>query len=89
MGFQTLLLVFHSISGERWFRTPLFRFDLIVLFYVFSNGKNVEGTTHRYVVELIKSGGDQLTLTLLSVSPSVSDNLFSFCAHFLSVFCYF
>lgn len=31
------------------------------------NGKNVDGATHKQVVELIKSGGDKLTLTVISV----------------------
>lgn len=33
------------------------------------NGVNVEGATHKTVVELIKSGNDELTLTVISVSP--------------------
>ena len=33
------------------------------LFSIFSNGENVEGATHKQVVDLIKSGGDTLTLT--------------------------
>lgn len=33
---------------------------------------NVEGSTHRQVVDLIKSGGDCLTLTVISVTPRVS-----------------
>lgn len=33
------------------------------------NGKNVEGATHKTVVDLIKSGNDELTLTVISVSP--------------------
>ncbi|XP_028040228.1 sorting nexin-27-like, partial [Bombyx mandarina] len=32
------------------------------------NGVNVEGSTHRQVVDLIKSGGDCLTLTVISVT---------------------
>lgn len=38
----------------------------------FSNNVNVEGATHKQVVELIKSGGDVLSLTVISVSPEVS-----------------
>jgi sorting nexin-27 len=33
------------------------------------NGVNVEGATHKTVVDLIKSGSDELTLTVISVSP--------------------
>uniref|UniRef100_A0A0K2TN54 Sorting nexin family member 27 [Ceratitis capitata] n=1 Tax=Lepeophtheirus salmonis TaxID=72036 RepID=A0A0K2TN54_LEPSM len=39
------------------------------------NGVNVEGSTHRQVVELIKSCGDSLTLTLISVSQEEADKL--------------
>jgi len=31
--------------------------------FCFRNGVNVEGSTHKQVVDLIKSGGDKLTLT--------------------------
>lgn len=34
-----------------------------------SNSVNVEGSTHKQVVDLIKSGGDCLTLTVISVTP--------------------
>lgn len=33
---------------------------------------NVEGATHKQVVDLIKSGGDRLTLTVISVTQQVS-----------------
>lgn len=33
------------------------------------NGVNVEGATHKAVVDLIKSGNEELTLTVISVSP--------------------
>jgi sorting nexin-27 len=33
------------------------------------NGVNVEGATHKTVVDLIKSGNDELTLKVISVSP--------------------
>lgn len=32
---------------------------------------NVEGATHKQVVDLIKSGGDVLTLTVISVTQQV------------------
>lgn len=41
-----------------------------ILFY-FRNNVNVEGSTHKQVVDLIKSGGDVLTLTVISVTPQV------------------
>ncbi|XP_052755767.1 sorting nexin-27 isoform X2 [Galleria mellonella] len=40
-----------------------------------SNGVNVEGSTHRQVVDLIKSGGDCLTLTVISVTPREAERL--------------
>ncbi|XP_037292380.1 sorting nexin-27 isoform X2 [Manduca sexta] len=39
------------------------------------NGVNVEGSTHRQVVDLIKSGGDCLTLTVISVTPREAERL--------------
>lgn len=42
-----------------------------VLFSFFRNGVNVEGATHKQVVDLIKSGGDVLTLTVISVTQQV------------------
>ena len=35
------------------------------------NNVGVEGATHKQVVDLIKSGGDSLTLTVISVSRQV------------------
>lgn len=47
------------------------------ILFVFSlshrNGVNVEGATHKQVVDLIKSGGDKLTLTVISVTAKVSE----------------
>ncbi|XP_038221313.1 sorting nexin-27 isoform X2 [Zerene cesonia] len=40
-----------------------------------SNGVNVEGATHKQVVDLIKSGGDCLTLTVISVTPKEAERL--------------
>ena len=34
---------------------------------IYRNGLNVEGATHKYVVDLIKKGGSELTLTVISV----------------------
>ncbi|XP_060525618.1 sorting nexin-27 isoform X2 [Cylas formicarius] len=39
------------------------------------NGVNVEGATHKQVVDLIKSGGDVLKLTVISVSPQEAERL--------------
>lgn len=41
-------------------------------FVLIRNGINVEGATHKQVVDLIKSGGDKLTLTIISVTPQVN-----------------
>ena len=43
--------------------------------FISSNGVNVEGATHKQVVDLIKSGGDCLTLTVISVTPQEADRL--------------
>lgn len=42
------------------------------VFLFFRNGVSVEGATHKQVVDLIKSGGDCLTLTVISVTQQVS-----------------
>ncbi|XP_057331108.1 sorting nexin-27 [Microplitis mediator] len=39
------------------------------------NNINVEGATHKQVVDLIKSGGDVLTLTVISVTPQEAERL--------------
>lgn len=39
------------------------------------NNVNVEGSTHKQVVDLIKSGGDVLTLTVISVTPQEAERL--------------
>ncbi|XP_060567273.1 sorting nexin-27-like [Ruditapes philippinarum] len=39
------------------------------------NQVNVEGATHKQVVDLIKSGGDTLTLTVISVPDQIADRL--------------
>lgn len=39
--------------------------------FINRNGVNVEGSTHKQVVDLIKSGGDCLTLTVISVTQQV------------------
>ncbi|KAK7571089.1 hypothetical protein V9T40_014693 [Parthenolecanium corni] len=39
------------------------------------NGRNVEGSTHKQVVDLIKSGGDVLNLVVLSVTSEEAEKL--------------
>lgn len=39
------------------------------------NGTNVEGATHKQVVDLIKSSGDKLVLTVISVTPREAEKL--------------
>ncbi|RMX55202.1 hypothetical protein pdam_00014060 [Pocillopora damicornis] len=39
------------------------------------NGENVEGATHKHVVNLIKKGGDKLTLVVISVSSHEAEKL--------------
>lgn len=39
------------------------------------NSVNVEGSTHKQVVDLIKSGGDRLTLTVISVTQQEAERL--------------
>ncbi|XP_037914598.1 sorting nexin-27-like isoform X3 [Hermetia illucens] len=39
------------------------------------NNVSVEGATHKQVVDLIKSGGDCLTLTVISVTPQEAERL--------------
>lgn len=39
------------------------------------NGENVEGATHKHVVNLIKKGGDKLTLVVISVSQQEAEKL--------------
>lgn len=41
----------------------------------YRNNVNVEGATHKQVVDLIKSGGDVLTLTVISVTPQEAEKL--------------
>lgn len=41
----------------------------------YRNGVNVEGATHKQVVDLIRAGEKELILTVLSVPPHEADNL--------------
>ncbi|KAJ8944903.1 hypothetical protein NQ318_012712 [Aromia moschata] len=46
-----------------------------ICFFFCRNGVNVEGATHKQVVDLIKSGGDVLTLTVISVTQQEAERL--------------
>lgn len=51
---------------------------MLTVFSCFSlsrNGVNVEGATHKQVVDLIRAGEKELILTVLSVPPHEADNL--------------
>lgn len=49
-------------------------YAIIVFLFIHSrNGVNVEGSTHKQVVDLIKSGGDCLSLTVISVTAQVRE----------------
>lgn len=53
---------------EEKFSGTCFKKFYVNYFVCFRNGVNVEGSTHKQVVDLIKSGGDCLTLTVISVT---------------------
>ena len=63
-------MTFSFMFDEITWVQPCSSLTQTLLFY-YRNGTNVEGATHRQVVDLIKSGGDVLTLTVISVSPQV------------------
>jgi len=50
-------------------------FTCNILCDYFSNGENVEGATHKRVVDLIKKGGSNLKLVVISVSQTESEKL--------------
>lgn len=52
-----------------------FEVDKVWLVSAYRNNVNVEGATHKQVVDLIKSGGDVLTLTIISVTPQEAERL--------------
>ncbi len=60
----------YKLTGSEQFHVTI---NCLVFFC--RNGVNVEGATHRQVVDLIKSGGDVLTLTVISVSPQEAERL--------------
>lgn len=55
---------------------PLCLMFLLPSFSLFSsNGVNVEGATHKQVVDLIRAGEKELVLAVLSVPPQEADGL--------------
>ena len=56
----------HATYGKRWNKYCCI---------CFRNGVNVEGATHKQVVDQIKSCGDSLTLTVISVTLEEADRL--------------
>lgn len=64
----------HFICERKKMCTSFYCLCVLILLFHFiliRNGINVEGATHKQVVDLIKSGGDKLTLTIISVTPQV------------------
>ena len=53
------------------FQAFIHSYDFVLL----RNGENVEGATHKHVVNLIKKGGDKLTLVVISVSQQEAEKL--------------
>lgn len=54
---------------------PLWFMGLSFSLFPLRNGVNVEGATHKQVVDLIRAGEKELILTVLSVPPHEADNL--------------
>lgn len=64
----------HRRVKETSARSFVCHLHLLLLSYC-RNSVNVEGATHKQVVDLIKSGGDVLTLTVISVTPQEAEKL--------------
>lgn len=58
-----------EVFGPFWFM------GLSFSLFPLRNGVNVEGATHKQVVDLIRAGEKELILTVLSVPPHEADNL--------------
>lgn len=60
-----------------WFEGSVVTSALLMAFLLsfHRNGVNVEGATHKQVVDLIRAGEKELILTVLSVPPHEADNL--------------
>ena len=58
-----------KVFGPFWFM------GLSFSLFPLRNGVNVEGATHKQVVDLIRAGEKELILTVLSVPPHEADNL--------------
>lgn len=54
---------------------PFWFMGLSFSLFPLRNGVNVEGATHKQVVDLIRAGDKELILTVLSVPPHEADNL--------------
>jgi sorting nexin-27 len=54
---------------------PVWFMGLFFSLFPLRNGVNVEGATHKQVVDLIRAGEKELILTVLSVPPHEADNL--------------
>lgn len=54
---------------------PFWLMGLSFSLFPLRNGVNVEGATHKQVVDLIRAGEKELILTVLSVPPHEADNL--------------
>lgn len=68
---RLFVCLFHNLFfSETFIGIKLFLLNFIYFYY--RNHVNVEGATHKQVVDLIKSGGDCLTLTVISVTQQVS-----------------
>lgn len=59
----------YKVFGPFWFM------GLSFSLFPLRNGVNVEGATHKQVVDLIRAGEKELILTVLSVPPHEADNL--------------
>jgi hypothetical protein len=73
MVFPVIILVFDFNESSEGVLHGHSKFFLKSFF--FSNGENVEGATHKHVVDLIKKGGSNLRLVVISVSQSESEKL--------------
>lgn len=76
---QSLSLSLCSLSTQEVLRLMIVTTIFLLLLEVYAhginsrNGVNVEGATHRHVVDLIKHGGDRLTMIVISVEDSEVD----------------
>lgn len=62
----------YSLDGSTW---TAFKINTASSHFLFRNGVNVEGATHKQVVDLIRAGERELVLAVLSVPPQEADCL--------------